>query len=351
MPWRSGRPGRRPGRSRPASSRLLLAKPHAPSTRTRIPKPSLSPAATPSTRPDLTAIDSSTCWTIRTSAYAAPRTAAVDRARSVRSRIVRHDSRTGDHPARLERRAAADRLAGEPDPEREDEAGRPERDVRREPAEARAPPAVDGPCSRAKTRHQADATEDERHPQAEGDDEDQAVGRAVDVDRGEQDDQGVRRRDQAAGQARGRTGSASRSARSAASPSRPGGAGRTRRARGAWTCSARSCGHRARRAAEVEPELAEQQPAADRDRRSTPETTGATRVEQLRREVPGLEDERRQDDDPEGVRDGHGQAQGDRVEGRARASRRGRRPSRSCRGPASGRGRRRAGRPQPARRG
>ena len=34
----------------------LAAKPHAPSTRTRTPKPSLSPEATPSTRPVLIAI-------------------------------------------------------------------------------------------------------------------------------------------------------------------------------------------------------------------------------------------------------------------------------------------------------
>ena len=35
----------------------MLAKPHAPSTRTRTPNPSLSPEATPSTRPVLIAID------------------------------------------------------------------------------------------------------------------------------------------------------------------------------------------------------------------------------------------------------------------------------------------------------
>ena len=69
---RRGRPGRAgrwrtPGRCGPprAATRSTLgrveavraAKPQAPSTRTRTPKPSLSPEATPSTRPDLTEID------------------------------------------------------------------------------------------------------------------------------------------------------------------------------------------------------------------------------------------------------------------------------------------------------
>src|SRR4029079_709578 len=67
----------------------LLAKPQAPSTRTRIPKPSVSFEATPSTRPVLIAIDSSCRRTIRTSAYRAPRDAAVSSARSVRSRMGR----------------------------------------------------------------------------------------------------------------------------------------------------------------------------------------------------------------------------------------------------------------------
>ena len=44
------------------------AKPHAPSTRTRTPNPSLSPEATPSTRPDLIEIDLERLWTTRTSA-------------------------------------------------------------------------------------------------------------------------------------------------------------------------------------------------------------------------------------------------------------------------------------------
>ena len=47
---------------------------------------------------------------------------------------------------------------------------------------------------------EADAAQDEGHPEPEGHDEDQAVGRSIHVDRGEQDDQGIRRRDQAAGQ-------------------------------------------------------------------------------------------------------------------------------------------------------
>src|SRR3954453_10173151 len=65
--------------------RWLVAKPHAPSTMTRTPNPSLSPPATPSTRPDLTLIDSSSLRTTRTSAYVAPRAVAVSRARLVRS--------------------------------------------------------------------------------------------------------------------------------------------------------------------------------------------------------------------------------------------------------------------------
>ena len=56
-PWRCGRPGPRPGRP-PRRRAGGAAKPHAPSTRTRTPKPSVSPVATPSTRPDLIAIDS-----------------------------------------------------------------------------------------------------------------------------------------------------------------------------------------------------------------------------------------------------------------------------------------------------
>ena len=90
-PWR--RPGRcarlprRRGPPRPRVRTWLLAKPHAPSTRTRTPKPSLSPEATPSTRPLLMAIDSSSRRTTRASAYPAPRAVAVSRARSVRSRM------------------------------------------------------------------------------------------------------------------------------------------------------------------------------------------------------------------------------------------------------------------------
>ena len=75
------------------SRRFELAKPHAPSTRTRTPKPSDSPEATPSTRPDLMEIDSSRRRTTRMSAYVAPRRAAVSRARSVRSRIARQGIR------------------------------------------------------------------------------------------------------------------------------------------------------------------------------------------------------------------------------------------------------------------
>ena len=65
------------------------AKPHAPSTRTRTPNPSLSPEATPSTRPVLIEMLSSSRRTTRTSAYPAPRAVAVSRARSVRSDMRR----------------------------------------------------------------------------------------------------------------------------------------------------------------------------------------------------------------------------------------------------------------------
>ena len=81
-PWRCGRPA---AATRSASAVVrwwLAAKPQAPSTRTRTPNPSLSPAATPSTRPDLIVIDSSRRRTTRTSAYVAPRAVAVSRARS-----------------------------------------------------------------------------------------------------------------------------------------------------------------------------------------------------------------------------------------------------------------------------
>src|SRR5688572_9624318 len=54
------RTARAPTRSASARSSVSeAAKPHAPSTTTRTPKPSVSPIATPSTRPLLTAIDSS----------------------------------------------------------------------------------------------------------------------------------------------------------------------------------------------------------------------------------------------------------------------------------------------------
>jgi len=56
------------------------------------PQPSLSPDATPSTRPVLMAIDSSRRRTTRASAYPAPWTVAVSRARSVRSRMPRQSS-------------------------------------------------------------------------------------------------------------------------------------------------------------------------------------------------------------------------------------------------------------------
>ena len=65
------------------------AKPHAPSTSTRTPKPSVSPSETPSTRPDLTVTCSSWRRTTRTSAYSAPCCVAVSRARCVRSRMGR----------------------------------------------------------------------------------------------------------------------------------------------------------------------------------------------------------------------------------------------------------------------
>src|SRR5687768_17879486 len=75
-----------PTRSASASSRASdAAKPQAPSTRTRTPKPSVSPVATPSTRPLLTEIDSSRRRMTRTSAYVAPSWDAVSRARSVNS--------------------------------------------------------------------------------------------------------------------------------------------------------------------------------------------------------------------------------------------------------------------------
>ena len=49
-------------------STWLAAKPHAPPTITRTPKPSVSPPATPSTRDDLMVMDSSSRRTTRTSA-------------------------------------------------------------------------------------------------------------------------------------------------------------------------------------------------------------------------------------------------------------------------------------------
>ena len=55
----------------------------------RLEMPSLSPEATPSTRPVLMAIDSSRRRITRVSAYVAPRDVAVSRARSVRSRMGR----------------------------------------------------------------------------------------------------------------------------------------------------------------------------------------------------------------------------------------------------------------------
>ena len=66
----------------------LAAKPQAPPTMTRTPKPSLSPPATPSTRPDLMVMFSSSRRTTRTSAYVAPSAVAVSRARFVMSRIA-----------------------------------------------------------------------------------------------------------------------------------------------------------------------------------------------------------------------------------------------------------------------
>ena len=72
--------------SRP-SSRLELAKPQAPSARTRTPKPSVSAMDTACTRPDLTLRCSSRRRTTRTSAKLAPCWVAVSRARRQMSRM------------------------------------------------------------------------------------------------------------------------------------------------------------------------------------------------------------------------------------------------------------------------
>ena len=117
-PWAGGRSSRRTGvrmavalaramRTASAATRSasavvrwwLAAKPQAPPTMTRTPNPSLSPPATPSTRPDLMLIDSSSRRTTRTSAYVAPRAVAVSRARLVRSRIAAEGIARGE-PAR-----------------------------------------------------------------------------------------------------------------------------------------------------------------------------------------------------------------------------------------------------------
>src|SRR6187397_2371 len=67
------------------SSSALELKPHAPSTRTRIPRPALRFELAASRAPFFTVSASSSRSTTRTSAYAAPPRWAASRARSIRS--------------------------------------------------------------------------------------------------------------------------------------------------------------------------------------------------------------------------------------------------------------------------
>ena len=195
-------------------------------------------------------------------------------------------------------------------------ARRPEAGSRRQPVDS-IPGEDEG---------EADAAEDDRHAQAEGDRENQAVGRPIHVDRGEEDDQGIGRRDQPTGKAQHeQTPPADRSV----------GRGevlmavlvveavlarvRVRLCQpevGEWPWSRAA---RARSSILVGTRLAKQQPGANRED-GQPGHDRSDRVEQLRGHVADLEDHRREQDDPERVGDGHRQAQGDRMErGPARA--------------------------------
>ena len=170
------------------SRRWLAAKPHAPPTITRTPKPSLSPPATPSTRPDLTLIDSSSRRTTRTSAYVAPRAVAVSRARLVRSRIGRRVPCRARRCARwmavsiangwrrsdagAPRAACVSRAARRPGLGREHDADREHDDrgaERDEPAGRREGEARAGSVEGAAGQHdgEADPGHHGRHPEAE----------------------------------------------------------------------------------------------------------------------------------------------------------------------------------------
>src|SRR6266566_560772 len=185
-----------------ASRRWELAKPHAPPTRTRTPKPSLSPDATPSTRPDLIAIDSSRRRTILMSAYVAPRPAAVSRARSVRSRIGRQGSRRllADEPSRpSEGPGADDRLARHDDADDDDDDGGDRRREEGDASEGR-PRRAPGQPAAGVHEPQAGAAEDDGHAGPEGDDEHEPVCRPARGECRQQDDQRIDRGDEPAEQ-------------------------------------------------------------------------------------------------------------------------------------------------------
>src|SRR3954465_12492502 len=198
------------------------ANPHAPSTRTRTPNPSLSPDATPSTRPLLMEMLSSSRRTTRASAYPAPCADAVSSARSVRSDMPAETSRGrssghwGVCPSRrrhlaepgrrvpggrlLEGRRARHSLDREVEPKAEDEDGSGERDESTGPPERRAGvDAIQAPA--CEDQREADPAPHERHPEPERDHEQEAERRPPRRDRSKQDQESARRRDQTAGQA------------------------------------------------------------------------------------------------------------------------------------------------------
>src|SRR4051812_19922615 len=239
VPWAGGRSSRRvrslsavalarairtaSAATRSASAAVRMcdeAKPHAPSTRTRTPNPSLSPDATPSTRPLLMAMLSSSRRTTRASAYPAPWADAVSSARSVRSDMPaetsrgRSDGHSGVCPSRGPRSGTAlrapgrrsedggtgDGLHGQVDAQPEDEDGCRERDqTTGSPERGGGVDAIE--ATSGEDEREPDAAHDEGHPEPERDDEQEPEGRSAGRDRAEEDQERAGRRDQAAGQA------------------------------------------------------------------------------------------------------------------------------------------------------